>query len=114
MTKREKKQERKPLRVKAEQEMLKRRLREKHFSPHFVHDPRTSKTRSVIKTASYRVISWASTVILAAWLVPVYGPAVFASVDAVGNTALYYAFERMWAHIELWADKKASKTVKSS
>lgn len=109
MSKQEKQQrreERKALRAKADQEMLKRRLMEKHWSPHFVHDPRTSKTRSIIKTASYRVISWASTVALAAWLVPVYGPAAFASVDAVGNTALYYGFERMWAHIELWADKR--------
>ncbi len=109
MTKREKKEARKPLRVKAEQEMLKRRLQEKHWSPHFVHNPRVSKTRSIIKTASYRVISWASTVVLAAWLVPTYGPAAFASVDAVGNTALYYGFERMWAHIELWADRKQAK-----
>jgi len=73
-----------------------------------VSKSRTSQTRSIIKTASYRVISWASTVALAAWLVPVYGPAAFASVDAVGNTALYYGFERTWAHIDLWADKKAA------
>ena len=111
MTKRQKqerKQERKELRRKADQEMLKRRLMEKHFSPHFVNAPRTSRTRSVIKTASYRVVSWASTVVLAAWLVPVYGPAAFATVDAIGNTALYYAFERIWAHIDLWADKRAA------
>ena len=111
MTKREKKRERKPLQEKAKQELLKRSLREKHFSPHFVHKSRVSKTRSGIKTAMYRTISWLETMLLAWWLVPVYGPAVFAAVDAVGNTLIYYYFERMWAHIELWADKKKKQSV---
>ena len=103
------KQERKVLRAKADQEMLKRRLQEKHFSPHFVQKSRVSKTRSGIKTAMYRTVSWLETMLLAWWLVPVYGPAVFAAVDAVGNTLIYYYFERMWAHIELWADKQSKK-----
>ncbi len=108
MTKREKKQERKPLQEKAKQEMLKRSLREKHFSPHYVKKSRASKTRSGIKTVMYRTISWGETALLAWLLVPTFGVAVFATVDAVGNTAIYYLFERMWAHIELWADKKAA------
>jgi uncharacterized membrane protein len=107
--KQERKQERKTLRKKADQELLKRRLREKHFSPHFVQKSRASKTRSGIKTAMYRTISWGETALLAWLLIPTFGVAVFATVDAVGNTAIYYLFERMWAHIELWADRKADR-----
>ena len=115
MTKRERKQERKAHRAKSDQEMLKRRLQEKYFSPHYVHKSRASKTRSGIKTAMYRTISWGETALLAWLLVPTFGVAVFATVDAVGNTAIYYLFERFWAHIELWADKKkADKQLKAA
>ena len=105
MSKAQRKRLRKPAKERARKELRKRTLA-KRFAPRYVEIPRTSQARSAIKTACYRALSATETGLLAWAIVPIYGPGVFAAVDAVGNTALYYLFERAWAHIELWTRKK--------
>lgn len=86
------------------------------FAPH-IHEgkPRERPIRSLIKTVVYRVFSTADTAFLA-WLFtgPLQEPlgglapalAAFATVDMLWNTVFYYINERVWAHIDLRAQKK--------
>jgi uncharacterized membrane protein len=86
--------------------------------------PRSSVTRSLIKTVIYRFISWGSTCILA-WIFIgakvsngsvdagdiAQSVAVFGTVDMVANTVLYFLYERAWAHIDLHAEKKEAENA---
>lgn len=105
MSKAQRKRQRKPAKVRARAELRKRTL-VKRFAPRYVEQARTTQARSAIKTVCYRALSATETGLLAWLIVPVYGPGTFAAVDALGNTALYYLFERAWSHIELWTRKK--------
>lgn len=105
MSKAQRKKERKPAKVRARAELRKREL-VKRFDPHYVATPKSTQTRSAIKTVCYRALSATETGILAWLVVPVYGAGAFAAIDAVGNTVLYYLFERMWAHVDLYTTRK--------
>ena len=105
MSKKERKRTRKPAKERARKELRKRTLA-KRFAPRYVEQARTTQARSAVKTVCYRALSATETGILAWLVVPVYGAGTFAALDAIGNTVLYYAFERVWAHIDLWTRKK--------
>lgn len=72
--------------------------------------PRVPLSRSIVKTFCYRVVSMASTAGLA-WAI--FGSwemaGGFAVFDAVCNTLLYLAHERLWAHIDLHIARRRIK-----
>lgn len=68
---------------------------------------------TAVKTVGYRIISWASTTVLA-WLiigstlaasgqidaeVIAKSTLIFSAVDMVANTAIYFFYERIWVRL---------------
>lgn len=76
--------------------------------PHIHKGPaRTTWVRSLVKTVVYRVISASSTIAIAGLMFGDWTVAgAFGLADLLANTALYFIHERVWAHIDLRAERK--------
>lgn len=69
-------------------------------SPHWRHRAKQSLWQTALKTVVYRILSAASTILIAGLMFGDWHIAgAFGLVDLAANTGLYFTFERIWTHL---------------